>query len=400
MSPSVRAAAVLLGGAGLTSLIGVFFYSADELTFEGRVIWWTTVGAIDFVLVTAAVLLARYEQIRSLLRGRSGIVGAGAIIFVLVLGILVTAFAQSSSDFQGWIDAWAGLATVALVIATAAYVLVTANLLRTTQGQLRAMEAQLEELRRNRQLQVQPLPHVSQISCQAMVPYFRTDVGDSGYRGPFLAFVGEFTLRNVGNGPAMSLDLFSEFTYRPQLDAEPMSMQGRALRLDFLQSGDATSSVNMHFTHIPATDLLRGILSSEGDWSPRIRVVSLYRNAPGGSFRAIYEFAVHFFSEDKERMKDWSRIANTFDSRYSALIADYKAQKALGRDRSLRSFDALVEAMKEDVGSEWLQCEITRIPEATRIEVLDEHEYAQVVQQLSRSLTPSKWHYREEIPFE
>ena len=208
MSPSVRAAAVLLllGGVGLTSLIGVFVYSPDELTFEGRVIWWTTVGAIDFILVTAAVLLTGYEKIRSLLRGRSGIVGAGGIILVLVGAILVTALAQSSSDFQGWIDTWAGLATVALVLVTAAYVYVTSGLLRTTQGQLGAMEAQLEELRRNRQLQVQPLPHVSQISCQAMVPYFRTDVGDPGYRGPFLAFIGEFTLQNVGNGPAMSLD--------------------------------------------------------------------------------------------------------------------------------------------------------------------------------------------------
>jgi hypothetical protein len=330
----------------------------------------------------------------------------GALLVALVTAFVASIPLRNKADYQAVVTIWAGLGTTAIAILTAGYVLTTSRQLGAMRDQLAEMEKtremmgrQLTEMETSRYLLVQPLPYMSELACAVWVPTLpNPSAADPLNLKPDIGVFIHGDLKNLGNGPALQMETYVELVYRSESSGD-VAKRSTPARTGFLASGEHVS-VEEQFEEVEAGDLLDNVLSTKSQEAPRARVISLYRNATGGCFKATYEFALHFYSEDKERLKEWASVVRTVGTRYSNEIAAYEAQRNLGTERRIKAWIALRRAFRHDVGErpdfEGLDVAASALASRTKLEMLSEISYLQALVSTATEDASVKWPHKPE----
>jgi branched-subunit amino acid transport protein len=352
---------------------------------------------------TILVLLRRGETERAPVTTKTDYLAwfLAALLVALVAAFVISVPFRKNAEYQAIVTIWAGLGTTALAVLTASYVWTTSRQLGAMRSQLSEMQKtremmgkQLTEMETSRYLLVQPLPYVSELRCAVGAPALLHPSADGELNlKPHIFLSIEGDLKNLGNGPALQMDTYVELVYRGESSGD-VAKRAAPMRTSFLQSTEDVS-VSEFFSEVEASDLLDNVLSNRSQEAPRARVVSLYRNATGGCFRATYEFALNFYREDKEKLSEWASVVRTVPTRYSNEIAGYEAQKSLGKARREKAWNALREAFAADVGEDaglvWLDIAATPLARRTKLEMLSEVSYVEALDSTAEDYASVIW---------
>ena len=243
------------------------------------------------------------------------------IVFILVCAAFAACIAcyilrVTAKDSVAFYSYFSEFALIVTAFLTAVY---TALLYE----ELALSHQQLEEMSRQREHQEQPVVVVLTTTCKLEPPH-----AWPRYVGKRILFFGSrlvptFSIRNLGNGPAITLDA-STLLCGIFLHDQPQFTTSAGQRLPHLASNDTKDNLRGLFVPDDSLTLMHQLLESQGTLpssskkssgsdrlDPLLHIDFLYRGAAGGCFLGHFVYRLHVYDEDVPALEEWhKRLSN------------------------------------------------------------------------------------------
>jgi len=236
------------------------------------------------------------------------------LVVLLVSGLAAVGYSLVDPQFNP-ASAVSGWATYAVALLTVAYVL-------TTRSQLRVMTHQLAEMRRDRELQSQPLPWPIEVTMESDPPDIFWNPRD-GSHNPLVRHHACVTIKNFGQSPAVSVDV----CVRLVLSAEKPGVVWTAAssRIEVLEADGQHpaegESMPFLFPEDKDGQLLERELEGGIATLPLLEVEAYYRNILGACFRVRRTYRLYTSEETQAVLTAWLERLRVFPLRHKSQLA-------------------------------------------------------------------------------
>lgn len=252
----------------------------------------------------------------------------------------------------------------------------------TTSRQLNAMRKQLDEMKFRRILQSHPLPLFSvkeRECCSVAAPRCFTSPPDFALK-PDCHTLLEYNVENVGNGPAVCIDIIPTINFMSETKKPKIKEACR--RINSLKQGEITKEFQFQF--ISGKEVLQAVASEEQN--PVLRLEILYKNLLGASFVTLQEYELWLYPEEIEKSKAWMKAFETLKIDFSREISQHDSLRKKGRDDEAHELFTKIDTdFVERVGRQRLQLCLSQVPGSFSVKILTREEYER---ELSRVYYP------------
>lgn len=305
----------------------------------------------------------------------------GLISFILFVGIILVIIDYKDPKFDA-IAYLSGWSTFVLAILTAIYVI-------TTSGQLNIMKKQLDEMRKERELQCQPLPWFEQIKFYIIKPKLFYSPPEKLHKFLSKYDIG-FTLKNIGTFPAICIDISSRIEI-PR-DNDFIFIDTISKRIDALEEKanyppDGSLNKSFSFTEDASTigKVLEALRDNNIEKYPRIMIRILYKNVLGGCFILFNEYVIYPKDENQDSvMKNWLSEIKAFNIKYKNEIDQLTEIRNYNREK----WDILFEELKSQiactlVGEDEIELSVFPIPNSLKVVPISYEDYKSILSDVS-----------------
>lgn len=234
---------------------------------------------------------------------------------------------------------------------------------------------QIEEEQRNRMLEHQPLPIITNYESYIETPsvYINIDrmVGEDLYLPQFIYRLCFFhKLYNIGNSSAISIDVCTDVTII--MDETKTFFKPIAKRIPFMKIDDTSGVIRHTFLKL-STSVLDTFIKGDITQFPIISVCVLYKNTLGSYFKTNQKYRLWLVEEDYGVIKEWLKIIKTAEVNYNDEIKLIKRlenteEKRRIHDQILKDFDSKFNIKNINL---WVK----EIPGTFSVSILSESEY-------------------------
>jgi len=312
-------------------------------------------------------------------------------VAVLVVGIGASIYSAVNPAFDG-LSLLSGYATFFIALLTVIYVI-------TTRYQLRVMTHQLSEMKRDRELQAQPLPWPVAVRTYSERP--RLFFGPEHPNRPLILVRhhAEARLRNIGSSAAVSVDISSFLVVTGE--KEPTQWSCASCRAEVLEDKhefpEQGEEKNIFlYPQDREALLLKSLLEDRLEKLPMLHLLVHYRNILGACFVLRRIYRLYPKQETQETIKAWLERLHNFPLRHKEELEKLSQMRANNDPRE----DDLCEELKakciEGLSLEEIEFDAWPIPGSGDVKNLTTEEYEQAVSRIgygmkidSRYICPS-----------
>lgn len=249
------------------------------------------------------------------------------IIFLIGVVAFFVMFPRELVNLGNFVGYMSGLSTVIMVLV---YVF-------TTSRQLGTMRSQLEEMKMSRSLQTQPLPFPTPQKAYIEAPNFWIGPPDWKMDILYRIFI-ELAIQNIGNGPVVAINFIPEIFFEDK-NGKVARLETAWTPIDSLREG-ATGKVEFMFVDNNSVMINNALYSTP--YSATMRLITLYKNVLGGSFKSDATYLLLFSDADKEKLKACLKIMKTSKIDYAEEIERHEAlRKQSGKDKSNNLYEKI-----------------------------------------------------------
>lgn len=251
----------------------------------------------------------------------------GAALVLLCTACVV--YFVSPDNSVKFVTYLSGVSSVGILVLTSFYVFYT-NL-------------QIKELQKQRMYQIQPLPIINIKNSYIVPPRITIDFPGGGTVCIRSDFIVEFELENIGNGPAVDVDVYFGFV------GDRFSRNGESLfvkRVRFLKNEE---KIIMTYTlkrdTIVALDLLCGLNTNSclADRPPGLIIgyTVVYKNALGAYYKMSAAGPVYVSESDQMIVTEWVSAMKTFSNIFSRDLEEFNVTFKRDRNKALNDFNGI-----------------------------------------------------------
>ncbi|AOY76702.1 hypothetical protein [Clostridium formicaceticum] len=292
------------------------------------------------------------------------------VLFVLFFGLAFISYRNPKFEFITYLS---GSSTFIVAVLTVLYVF-------TTSKQLDIMSNQLEEMKKDRELQSQPLPYVENIKIIVDKPKFFYTPPEDEY-----SFHSRYRLKailnNLSEAAAICID-FSACIIIPT-ENEKLSLECTLYRIDVMEGKsrlDEGDGINLLYPLDRNGKFFQALRSKGAKTYPRLYIKSFYRNVSGGCFTYTNEYYIIPDVNKDDTIKDWHTQIVSFETKYKDKLSDLR----LLRNRRREKWDDLVKEVKDEIAcgliDDVLELEVLAIPGKFNIESMERSDYEKIIE--------------------
>lgn len=300
------------------------------------------------------------------------------VVSILLVGLCISVFIVSSKKPNfSWIDFLSGSATVAIAILTIVYV-------ATTRGQLEVMSRQLDEMKKDRELQNQPLPWPTKMGAKSESPrFFFAPPADYGVL-PRQHI--NFELTNIGTSAAVSIHISCALIL-PR-NGKHETLKATAVHIDVLGENRIYPSTEKELEEFMYPDddgkVLERLLDNSINNYPLCKIRIYYRNILGACFKLQRLYRIYPPTNgDPEKIKSWLERIKTFPIRNKELVEELRSKLP---DRDPILFEELRGKCAEGLDEADIEFRIWPIPTGSEVSCISVSEYDEAIKELSYSV--------------
>lgn len=303
----------------------------------------------------------------------------GLFILIVLIAIILVIVNIRDSNFDA-ITYISGLSTFSVSILTLLYVY-------TTSAQLSVMNKQLEEMKKERELQHQPLPWISKVKVRIEPPklFFSPPENEHSVQSRYFCSV---IVKNVGTYPSICNDISAQLII-PQNNEEPMLLGSTSIRINTLEEKQIYPSCDDEkSSFLFAADnegkFFEALLSDIME-HPVINLRILFKNTSGGYFIAYSSYALAIPEEKEPVIKTFFATIKTFPIKYSHELNRLQQLKEDRSDKWYELFSKLNEelACSDEKEIEELDLNVVPIPDSFIVKDITNEEYDNMASMLS-----------------
>lgn len=299
-------------------------------------------------------------------------------------GLFLIIYSVASSEFNPITYLSAG-STFIIAFLTAAYVL-------TTTKQLDVMSNQLDEMKKNRELESQPLPWISEykfIVERPRVFYTPPDPPDKRCEAHAM-FHAKVRTRNIGNSTAICVDVLSKVHIPEEddythIESGPFRVDTLEEKQDFPQD-DGYGIVNYSSEPEEERLLLSSLRESNSRKLPRVHFYIYYRNILGTCFKVYFDCLL--LPKDKhqdETLGKWLTRLTSFSIENKRELDRIKQPN---RDEATRHaiFESIKGSFEQTIEGDDIELGVRPIPGSFQVTPIDVDEYEGVMGSVGRGV--------------
>jgi len=226
-----------------------------------------------------------------------------SVLFLYILNI------QNMNNFMAYMSGWAA---IGLFILTIFYVLFTGS--------------QIQELKQQRMLQIQPYPEIDYKYAVLHSPRicFTPFNGEVSIVNDLSIF---YKIKNIGNGPAITIDLYGYIFGKKIKHKESQYDARRIKKLEINESLDGSYSFRYEDTRV--LDAINQSNSSsqcpgETAFDLLVKMNLLYRNVAGQTFKIENSSILGIDSDGQKEIDSWIIANNSLKDSYNEYISKIK----------------------------------------------------------------------------
>ncbi len=293
-----------------------------------------------------------------------------AILIIILLGFSIASYKNPEFEFITYLS---GSSTFIVAILTILYVF-------TNSKQLDIMTNQLAEMKKDRELQNQPLPYIENIKLSIEKPrFFYTPPNDEYSFQSRYKF--EASINNLSESPAICIDI-SACIIIPT-DNDKLTLETACQRVDVLEEKcklDEKDKINLTFVEDYNGKIFEALRSGEINTFPRLCIKTFYRNTSGGCFTYENEYYI-IPDQDKEgTLRDWHTQIVSFTTKYKDKLSELKLMSKRNRDKWNRLFQDIKEEVACGITDESLELKIRAIQGKFNIESMERDAYFKAIE--------------------
>jgi hypothetical protein len=248
------------------------------------------------------------------------------------------------------------------------------------------MARQLDETKRDRELQNQPLPWVSQIEVLIEKPRFFYSPPDKSYQA-MSRYGVNFALKNIGNHPAVCTDVTSRIEI-PQED-KALYLDAVSVSVETLEEKQKYPYEKEHkkgflFADDAEGKMLKALRENDLGKYPRLRFRILYRNVLGGCFVLYNEYLLCPETPEQDSiLKNWLSQITSFPIHFKKDLDSLKELKGLKDKRWEELFDRVKAQFADSLNGEDIKLFTWSIPGTFMVRTLSNEEYLKAIKNIS-----------------
>lgn len=239
------------------------------------------------------------------------------LIFLIGIIAFFSVFPSELMNLSNFVAYMSSLSTIIMVLVY----------LFTNSRQLNAMRNQLEEMKTNRELQIQPLPFSTPEKAYIEAPTFWTGPPEWKMDLCYRIFI-ELLVRNIGNGASVAMVFIPEVFFEDK-NGNVTRLGTASSHIDCLKE-DAVGKISLMFVDEDYVMINNALFSSS--YSATMKMVTLYKNVLGGSFKSEATYILKFSDDEKENLKSCLKVLKTSKIDYSKEIETYNLLRKKNRE--------------------------------------------------------------------
>lgn len=299
----------------------------------------------------------------------------GVFCLLVVAGILLIVFSLVRAEFNAINYLSAGSAFV-IALLTAMYVL-------TTTRQLEVMRGQLDELKKNRELEGQPLPWIREISFLIDKPrvFYAPPEPIAERCKAMMRFHVPVKVRNIGNSPAVCIDAVS-YLRIPRED-KAILMRSDSIHIGVLEEKQDSDDEEPDFmSFIVSMEKQLGLLNSLQERNPAklptLMVQVYYRNVLGGCFYVSFESLLMPQEGQYSMLKNWYSRLISFSGDYMKEV-DFIQKSDIDGSERMSAIEELQGCFADTIEGDDLEVKLLSVPDSFQVEPVEKVYYKEMV---------------------
>ena len=305
----------------------------------------------------------------------------GLLILLLVFGIFSVIYSLINHEFDA-ITYLSGCSTFVIALLTVVYVL-------TISKQLDIMAGQLEEMKRDHELQNQPLPWIYLVKVFVEMPrfFFSPPALPVNQYNAQSRYRVKFTLKNIGRFPGVCIDVSSRIAI-PQGDKYSY-LGTTSVRIDTLEEKqiypyDKKSQDSFLFTKDHEGALLKALRENDLQKYPHLLFRVLYKNVLGGCFALYNEYRLYPENSEQDLiLKNWLSQITSFRIQYKKELDSLNTLRNSNSDRWEELFVQVKTQFADSLNGEDIKLRPWPIPGTFRVKPISSEEYVQAIANIS-----------------
>lgn len=296
------------------------------------------------------------------------------ILILIVLLFLLGAFtfiSYRNPKFE-FITYLSGSSTFIVAILTILYVL-------TTSKQLDIMTNQLKEMKKDRELQSQPLPYIENIKIESEKPRFFYCPPTDEY-----SFQSRYKLRaevnNLSDSPAICIDVLAYISI-PTIN-DKLQLETVWHRIDVLGGKCKTSkrdAIDLLYSNDFEGKFFEALRSERAKTYPHLYIKCLYRNVSGGCFTYENEYYIKPNINKEDIIKGWHTEIASFAPKYKEKLSDLKSLHKVNAEKWKELFDEVKDEVACGLTDDVVELGVVAIPGKFNIMSIEVSEYEQAI---------------------
>lgn len=290
------------------------------------------------------------------------------VLCAIIISFAVIKYKNSNFDFITYLS---GTSTFIVAILTVLYVF-------TTSKQLDIMSSQLNEMKKDRELQSQPLPWLEKMEISIEKPRFYYTPPSDEYSCRSRYFVIS-EICNLSDFPAICVDFYAEI-YIPD-EKSPVYLKATTERIDAISAPNClgeNKKVRFMFCEDGYGKFYESIRSSNTMKLPRLFVKVLYRNVSVGSFCYTNEYIIDSDSNSEQTIKDWHTLIVSFPVKYKDKIDKLKKLRSKNKDKWDKMFHELKSEVACTIQDEFIKLRLVAVSGKFNLKNINQEEYLEI----------------------
>ena len=320
-----------------------------------------------------------------------------AIVILILVGIFIVIYNTVNPQFDS-ILFLSGLSTYVIALFTATYAY-------TSSRQVDLMITQISEMKKDRELQSQPMPWLEKFELIVNKPHFFYTPIEQEYSSHSQCFFF-FILKNVGATPAVSIDVQGRILLDPKdksedkskvlgpdvekieiLEEKQIAPKNFLDKIEDLENREALLKKRANMCHLMYNDdkkikLLDMLLERNIDKTPIFQYRTVFRNIVGGKFLILQSYLLFIYKdEDLETLKKWICARNTFPITFKDELAQLERLRKMDLEKWDKLYNEVKKKFEDSLEQDEIEIFCDLIPQSIKVTPISNEVYTGILEE-------------------
>jgi hypothetical protein len=324
-----------------------------------------------------------------------------AIIILIIIGLFLISYRVIDPNFDSMVFL-SGLSTYVIALFTATYAYTSSRQVDVMMKQVDVMTSQISEMRRDRELQSQPMPWLESLEFVVYKPdfFYSPPVDEYSTHSQCDFF---FVLKNVGTTPAISIDVQGRIVL-PNKD-KSIILGPDTEKIEVLEQGQKhpvqpevienntrarDNKASLFFNDDKQKKVLEYLLDRELENAPILQNRTVFRNIVGAKFLILQSYLLYVDNdEDLKILKNWICEINSFPVNFKDEISEMQRIKRLDEEKWDNLYGACRTKFEHSLVGDEIVITCHLLPRSIKVSPITDQAYEEIMKESTYGV-PSK----------